>query len=258
MSLLFFLFVSLSFIAGNGFIHKSKLLLRAVNLMSVSMSSTGMESKAEMIKLCGDIIVGEPVSESLAYSIKQNFEKLEALSTHQNILDNISLLDGEWLLLYSTLPRVFRRISLSDLSANTLKSAEPLIVVSSSALIVSQKTPGVYHYDSHVIFQGGKVDVTSIAGKYTTRAYAKHNIPDSTDSTLRLEVEFSANEARAVSPTKADRDTFNTLFGYSVEDTIMAAFPPTFKAWSDIVYLDDNLLLLRGRNGNLYVQSRVA
>ena len=221
------------------------------------MSSTVIESNVEIIKLCRNIVVGEPVPESLAISIKQEFEKLEALSVHKNLLDNISLLDGEWLMLYSTLPRLFHRISLQEISANTLKSAEPLIVVSSVTQIVTQKTPGVYHYDSHVMFVGGKEDVPSIAGKYTTRALAKRNILDSTDSTIRLDVEFYENEAQAVSPAKADRDNFNILFGYPVEDTILAAFPPNFKAWTDIVYLDENLLLLEGRNRNLYVLSRV-
>ena len=254
MSLLFLLFFSSTLIAGNGFIHKPKLLLRAVNLLS--MSSTVMDSE-EMIKLCRNIIVGESVPESLAISIKQEFEKLEALSSHKNLLDNISLLDGEWLMLYSTLPRLFHRISLQAISANTLKSAEPLIVVSSAMQVITQKTPGVYDYNSHVMFEGGKEDVPSIAGKYTTRALAKHNILDSTGSTIRLDVEFYENEAQAVSPAKADRDKFNVLFGYSVEDTIVAAFPPNFKAWTDIVYLDENLLLLEGRNRNLYVLSRV-
>ena len=254
MSLLFLLFFSSTLIAGNGFIHKPKLLLRAVNLLS--MSSTVMDSE-EMIKLCRNIIVGESVPESLAISIKQEFEKLEALSTHKNLLDNISLLDGEWLMLYSTLPRLFHRISLQAISANTLKSAEPLIVVSSVTQIVKQKTPGVYHYDNLVMFEGGKEDISSIAGKHITRGYAKHNILDSADSTLRLDVEFYENEAQAVSPAKADRDKFNILFGYPVEDTIVAAFPPNFKAWSDIVYLDENLRLMRGGNRNLYVLSRV-
>ena len=254
MSLLFLLFVSSTLIAGNGFIHKPILLHRAVNLLS--MSSTVVDSK-EMLKLCRNIIVGEPVPESLAISIKQEFEKLETLSTHQNLLDNISLLDGEWLTLYSTLPRLFHRISLQDISANTLKSAEPLIVVSSARQVITQKTPGVYHYDSHIMFEGGKEDVPSIAGKYTTRALAKRNILDSADSTIRLDVQFYENEAQAVSPTKADKDNFNILFGYPVQDTILAAFPPNFKGWTDIVYLDENLLLLKGRNRNLYVLSRV-
>ena len=254
MSLLFLLFVSSTLIAGNGFIHKPKLLHRAVNILS--MSSTVVDSK-EMLKLCRSVIVGEPVPESLAISIKQEFEKLETLSTHQNLLDNISLLDGEWLMLYSTLPRLFHRISLQDISANTLKSAEPLIVVSSVTQIVTQKTPGVYHYDNLVMFEGGKEDVPSIAGKHTTRGYAKHNIINSADSTIRLDVQFYENEAQAVSPAKADKDNFNILFGYPVEDTILAAFPPNFKAWSDIVYLDENLRLMRGGNRNLYVLSRV-
>ena len=227
MSLLFLLFVSSTLIPGNGFIHKPKLLLRAMNLLS--MSSTVIESNVEMIKLCSNIIVGEAVPESLTISIKQEFEKLEALSTQKTLLDNISLLDGEWLMLYSTLPRLFHRISLKDISANTLKSAEPLIIVSSAMQVITQKTPGVYHYNSHVMFEGGKEDVPSIAGKYTTRALAKHNILDSADSTIRLDVEFYENEAQAVSPAKADRDKFNILFGYPVEDTIVAAFHPISK-----------------------------
>ena len=255
MSPLLLLIITGSLLVGEGFIHNSKLPLRAVNL--ISMSSTATQSKIKMISLCAKTIVGEPVSESLAVSIREEFEKLELESSHKNLIDNISYLDGEWLMIYSTLPRFSHRIALKDLSANTLKSAEPLIIVSSVTQVVRQKEPGVYYYDNRVTFLGGRMDVPPIMGKHTSRGYAKHNIPDSTDTSVRLDEEFFENEAQAVSPSQADGDEFNILFGYPVKDTIVAAYPPNFKAWSDIVYLDEDLRLMRGSRGNLYILSRV-
>ena len=254
MSPLFFLFISVSLLVGEGFIHKSKLHLHAVN--SISMASSATTSKVEIMNLCSRTVSGEPVSESLALSIKEEFEKLELESSHKNLIDNMSYLEGEWLTIYSTLPRFYQRITLMDLSADTLKSAEPLIIMSSVTQVLRQKEPGVYYYDNRIKFLAGKVDVPPIVGKHTSRGYAKHNIPDSTDSTIRLDVEFYENEAQAVSPSKADGNDFNILFGYPVEDTILAAYPPNFKAWVDIVYLDEDLRLMRGSRGNFYILSK--
>ena len=255
MSPLLALLICVALVIAESFVQKPNLLFR---LQTLSCSETSLiDSKAEIIRLCGHIVIGQAVPASLALSIKEQFEKVEAYSTHQGIMDNLSHMDGDWLMLYSTMPRFFHRVALKDISANTLKSAEPLIIMDTVTQVVKEKSPGVYYYDNRINFQGGKEDMPSIAGKHTTRGYAVHNLPDSASGTLRLDVEFYENEAQSMSCAKADTDEFSRLFGFPLDQTIIAPFPPNFKAWSDVVYLDEGLRLMRGGSGTLYVLGKL-
>lgn len=218
-----------------------------------------MKSKNEMFELCKKIKVGEAVSEDLKVQIKESFEKIEKYSTQAGIVECLPHMDGDWLMLYSTMPRFFHRIALRDLSAATLKSAEPLILVRSVTQVVKEKTPGMYYYDNVVSFEAGKeADPATIQGRHRTKGYAGLNHPDSADTTLRMDVEFYENEAQSPSPAKEDSEEFNRLFGFPVGETVKASFPPGFKAWSDIVFLDNNLRLMRSGKGNMYVLQKVA
>ena len=255
MSPLFLLLIATAMAVTESFILKPNRLCRVQKL---NCAESGLiDSRAEIIRLCGHITVGKAVDESLALSIKEQFEIVEKFSTRQGIIDNISLMEGDWLLLYSTMPRFFHRVALKDVSANTLTSAEPLIIMDSVTQVVKEKSPGVYFYNNRIEFQGGRENTPSIPGKHTTRGYATHNLADSGEGVLRLDVEFYENEAQSMSCLKADTDEFSRLFGYPEDETIIAQFPPNFKAWSDVVYLDEDLRLMRGGRGSMYVLRKV-
>ena len=236
-----------------------RMLKLPVRSFSVMCAKTDVSaSKNEMIELCKSIKVGEAVSDELKLKIKESFEKIESHATQEDIVENLPNMTGDWLMLYSSMPKFFHRIALKDLSANTLKSSEPLIICGSVNQIVKEKSPGMYYYDNRVSFDAGKEGEATILGKHTTRGYAGLNYPDSASTTLRLDVEFYESEANSSSSKEEDSVDFNHLFGFPAGETISAPFPPGFKAWSDIVFLDDNLRLMRSGKGNIYVLQKVA
>ena len=250
------LIVIATFVSAKSFVKQPTLLHRSLKFSSLSMSL--LERKAELLKLCTSVKVGEPFPGAVSSDIKLCAEAIESLSSHEGLTDSLPHLDGEWLMLFSTLPAFFQRIALRDLSAGTIQSAEPLILVSAVKQLVKRTPSGEYQYDNLVEFQGGRADATDppIAGLHITRGNAELNIPESTEKTVRLNVSFYENEATSASTSKASSDNFNKLFGFKPEETLLGKFPAAFKSWSDIVYLDQNLRIMRGGKGNIYILSK--
>lgn len=255
-----FLLSALVFIATivsvESFLKNVLVVRRSLKPSSISMSL--FVDKAELLKLCTSVEVGKPFPEDVSSRIKLCTEAIEASSTHESLTHSLKHLDGEWLMLFSTLPAFFQRIALRDLSAGTIQSAEPLILVRNVKQLVKRNPSGEYQYDNLVEFQGGKVDATDppIAGLHITRGNAGLNIPESTEKTVRLNVAFYENQATPASSSKVDSDNFNRLFGFKPEDILLGTFPAAFKSWSDIVYLDENLRIMRGGKGNIYILSK--
>ena len=221
----------------------------------MAVTTNVLELKNDLINLCSNVIVGEAVPEHVTKSIRECVESIEAMSTQTSLAQSLSNFDGEWLMLYSTLPSFFKRIALSSLSAGTIPSAEELILVSRVKQIVKQNPTGEYSYDNLVEFSGSKVDSTAqpLPGLHITRGTAVVNVPESTDNALRFNVAFYENEAYSPSSSKEDIDHFKRLFGFKPEDSLLGKFPAAFKSWSDIVYLDETLRIMRGGKGNIYV-----
>lgn len=192
-------------------------------------------------------------------TVESKVKELEKTQTQEGIKKSLDQLPGEWLTLYSSLSTLFKnRIALRDLSANTLPSAEPLLLISAVKQVVNKDfLNDSYSWNNVVEFQANKEGSPelSISGHHVTRGNAKFNIPDSTDSTLRLDVTFYENEVMPY--MKSDKEKLKELFGFKNDDDFLKEFPPNFSNWSDIVYLDENLRIMRGGKGNIYVLSKM-
>ena len=221
----------------------------------MAVTTNILDLKKELLNLCTNVIVGEAVPEHVTTSIRQCVEGIEAMSSQKSLSQSLPNFDGEWLMLYSTLPSFFKRIALRDLSAGTIPSAEELILVGRVKQIVKQNPTGEYSYDNLVEFSGSKVDSTArpLRGLHVTRGTAVANMPDSTDNALRYNVAFYENEAYSPSSSKEDIAAFKQLFGFKPEDSLLGKYPAAFKSWSDIVYLDETLRIMRGGKGNIYI-----
>ena len=173
MSPLLLIFIITAFVSGESFLIKSKLLRNSFAVMYVKHDV--IDSKDEMLQLCKSIKVGEAVSDELKLKIKESFERVESHSTQEGIMENMQYMEGDWLMIYSTGPRFFRRIALADMSAKTLQSSEPLVIMTNVNQIVREKSPGLFYYDNIVSFDGGKEGEPAIPGKHTTKGYAELN-----------------------------------------------------------------------------------
>mmetsp|Transcript_30931 Transcript_30931/g.29551 ORF Transcript_30931/g.29551 Transcript_30931/m.29551 type:complete len:258 (+) Transcript_30931:112-885(+) len=202
---------------------------------------------------------GEGFAE-VAKTTELKVQELEATQSQSKIMESLNLLDGDWLLEYTTTPTLLKnRIPLIALSVNTLQSAEPLILISCVKQIV-RKMSDKYQWDNLIELQASRENSIepSISGQHTTRGYAKLNLADSADSNLRLDVSFHENEVR--SPVQSNSEDLRRLFGFTDEEPLCKEFPESFAkivASSDITYLDENLRIMRGGKGNIYVLSKI-
>lgn len=248
------LFVSLASAAA--FVPKANPILRPVKLRSTLHDVR--ESKGDLLKICRSVTVGNTMPEELATQIRGCVEKIESASSQQSLKDSLQHFDGEWTMLYSTLPAFFKRIALRDLSAGTIPSEEPLILINCVKQVVKHTESGIYQYDNLVEFNCGRDHAAEppIAGLHITRGTAELNAPESAEKTVRFNVAFYENEASPASYWKADADNFKKLFGFKPDDALLGKYPAAFKSWSDIVYLDEDLRIMRGGKGNIYILTK--
>lgn len=237
-------------------VPKANPILRAGKLRSTL--SDRIELKGDLLKICTSVKVGNAFPEEVASQIRACVEKIESESSQESLTHSLKHFDGEWTMLYSTLPAFFKRIALRDLSAGTIPSEEPLILINCVKQVVKQTASGVYQYDNLVEFNGGREHAAEppIAGLHITRGTAELNAPESAEKTVRFNVAFYENEASPASYWKADSDNFKSLFGFKSEDALLGKYPAAFKSWSDIVYLDEDLRIMRGGKGNIYILTK--
>jgi hypothetical protein len=205
-----------------------------------------MQSDASdlMNYISSNVRSGEGGFTEVAKTIELKVKELEATQSQSQITESLNLLDGDWLMEYTTMPTLLKnRIPLTALSVNTLQSTEPLILISCVKQIVN-KISDKYQYDNLVEFQASRENSNepSISGQHTTRGYANLNLADSADSNLRLDVSFHENEVR--SPVQSNSEDLRRLFGFTDEESLCKEFPEStwrFVSFSDITYLDENL-----------------
>ncbi|MCZ8130017.1 MAG: hypothetical protein O9284_01750 [Steroidobacteraceae bacterium] len=162
--------------------------------------------------------------------------EVEAQNPTRDAAQRAELLDGRWRLLYSSF-RLTREATLARLSFNKL----PEITV---------RVEGIYqevgsqagHYNNLVHFSHGEVrGVQATKGRFRPA------------TEQRLEIEFYGTdvfpEDRKVPPAR-----FAGALGTSPDR--LAAPLETQGLWSDVVYLDGELRLMRGAYRNLYVLVR--
>ena len=252
----FLILTSIAFTAA--LVPKVNLIHRTGKLLATTTDY--MNSKGELLKHCRGVKIGDPFPETAADSIRKCVEEIESHSSHERLTHSLQHFDGEWLMLYSTLPAFFKRIALRDLSAGTIPSEEPLILVNCVKQVVKLKPSGIYQYDNLVEFHGSREHSTEapIAGLHITRGTAELNGAESADKTVRFNVAFYENEATSASKAKADADDMKKLFGFKPDDQLLGKYPAAFKSWSDIVYLDEDLRIMRGGKGNIYILTKVA
>lgn len=247
------LFLGASFFQGNAFFIAKNSIPSWVQKSSRSSLRMQNDAKAELMNyVSSKIKFGEAYEESVGSNVESKISELTSTQSEESIKNSLMHLDGEWLTMYSTLPTLFKsRLPLIALSANTLKSTEPLILISSIKQFV-KKIPvsGEYEYDNNVEFQASRKDspVAPLSGFHITRGIAKFE----DGSNVRLGVTFYENEVTSTSDFKE----LKKLFGFTDEESLLKPFPPGFSSFSDILYLDEDLRIMKGGKNNIYVLKR--
>jgi hypothetical protein len=215
------------------------------------ISSLRMQSGAK-VELMGYILsnvkLGEPYEESIGLNVESKITELISAQTEESIKNSLVHLEGEWLTIYSTLPTLFKnRLPLFALSANTFKSMEPLMMISSVGQHITKISDlGIYQYNNIVEFQASRENspVGPIASSHITRGVAKFE----DGSNIRLDVAFYENEVTSKS------NELKTLFGFTDGDSLLR--PRDSLSYSDILYLDEDLRIMKGAKNNTYVLKR--
>ena len=161
---------------------------------------------------------------------------LEHASAPVDVAAQRSLLAGRWKLLYGGF-KLERETTLARLSFGKLPKIDIRITD-----VFQEVTADGEQYDNPVefTFGDGLVGVQRTCGHFTVCE----------SQSDRLEITFTGARFEPKDPF-LDVRRWNAALG--VHDRAEADVAVAFAGWSDVLYLDDELRLMRGNAGNLYV-----
>jgi hypothetical protein len=196
------------------------------------------ELKQRLIELAAATDMRFEATKDEEKTIQELAAEVEKLNPTPDPARRADLLDGRWRLLYSSF-RLTREASLGRLSFGKL----PEVTVRVEGIYQEVGTAGG-HYNNLVYFtHGATAGVQATKGRF-----------EPADGT-RLSIGFYAADARPAG-AGVPLPAFASELGTSPDRLEAPLEAPGL--WSDVVYLDDELRLMRGAYRNLYVLVRDA
>lgn len=194
-------------------------------------------AKRELCELAREADMRFNVTPEAEQRIKDLAEQVALGNPRPNaVVDSLDSLSGRWRLLYSGF-RLERRATLRRLSFAKLPNVEVMITG-----IFQEVSPDGANYNNLVEFtRNGVRGAQETCGRFTTSA------PN------RMNIEFFAASVYSLESPPSE-DALREALGIDAQASLNAEL--SFEGWSDVIYLDDELRLMRGNLGNLYVLVR--
>ncbi len=201
------------------------------------MTSELAKLKQELISISEASEMGFNYTLTVPQQIETLAQKLESLNPTNEPTNHIAMIQGRWRLLYSTFG-LERETTLQRLSFGKLPN-------------VSIRVTGIFQeiyalnqqYNNLIEFTVG----SSVGG--TVLVQGRYIIGDS----KRLNIDFLKTSVNSASSDLSD-SAFREVLGVDHKSPLEA--PLSFNGWSDIIFLDETLRLMRGNQNNLYVLLR--
>lgn len=196
--------------------------------------TTSAGSRDELIALAREADIRFNVTPEAEQRIAALAEVVAAANPRPTVaVDGLDALAGRWRLLYSGF-RLERRATLRRLSFAKLPDVEVTITG-----IFQEITADGANYNNVVEFEH-----EGLRGAQETRGRFEPEAPN------RLNIRFEETSVYAIEPA-VDESALRERLGVAADARLRA--PVSFEGWSDVTYLDDELRVMRGNLGNLYV-----
>ena len=202
------------------------------------MTTPRQDAIAALLLACaptGGGIDASPEQDAAIEGLAKALSELAPDPDPRPVIDKIA---GRWRLVYGSF-KLDRQTTLFRLSFGKL----PKTAITVSDVFQEVRADGT-QYDNPVEFTFAEGPAKGLVGVQRTCGHFTHH----PELAARLDITFTA--ARYGPKHEADRERWSAALGEAAAD---ADAELSFGGWSDILYLDDDIRLMRGNAGNLYV-----
>lgn len=193
--------------------------------------------KQELISISTATDIGFNCTPTIKQQIETLAESLEVLNPTVEPTSFMELVQGRWQLLYSTFG-LERETTLQRLSFGKL----PNVKVNVTGMFQEVYLDGQQYINLIEFIGSGVKGVAAVTGRYTV------------EDSKRLNIDFYETSVKSAS-NDLDVSAFRSCLGIDSQSALESKLD--FSGWSDIIYLDENLRLMRGNAQNLYVLLRI-